>query len=377
MGPDTKKPSIVIAFHGPPGHAYGPAKKYLALAGELAGLGYRVQIVRSRVGGVTGAFDLARQIGAARADVFIMRSGLAFPLSWPALLVHRVRGAFITVEVPTPSTVAIREALSAQVSAANKIASLATTLVSFPWLAQIANRIVQYGHESPYLSLGLKHRTQIAANAVDPASLPSAKPPEDQGPLRLVAVGWVSRWHGFDRLIQGMTSGPVGSRQLTIVGDGPERPRLRAMVRELELTSCVRFTGALHGTDLDSVCGGADAGVGSLADHRKGLGLKSPLKNREYLARGLPVIFSGEDRDLRKAAKFGLAIEVAEDETPVQLAPVLAWLTRLRENDDIRERARQFAEEQLSYRAQIAAFLPVGAGTKQIGAGDVASASPQ
>lgn len=44
---------------------------------------------------------------------------------------------------------------------------------------------------------------------------------------------------------------PVGSRlSMTIVGDGPERPRLEQVVAERNLTDCVTFTGTLQGEAL-------------------------------------------------------------------------------------------------------------------------------
>ncbi len=59
----------------------------------------------------------------------------------------------------------------------------------------------------------------------------------------IVSVSRLVPWKGFEGVIRAMSK--VRGLPLVIVGDGPERERLEALVRDLDLGSRVIFTGAL------------------------------------------------------------------------------------------------------------------------------------
>ncbi len=77
------------------------------------------------------------------------------------------------------------------------------------------------------------------------------------------------------------------SFELIIIGDGPERTKLQEFAREMQLSSCIRFTGHLDTTEVESILATASAVVvPSLAGEVFGLVIA------ENMSRGLPVIAS-------------------------------------------------------------------------------------
>ena len=85
----------------------------------------------------------------------------------------------------------------------------------------------------------------VPENAIDPARFDGALPRGPaRGPLRVAFVGRLVPYKGADMLIE--AAAPLvrdGSVTLEIIGDGPQRGALDALVRERELGAGVVFTG--------------------------------------------------------------------------------------------------------------------------------------
>lgn len=84
-------------------------------------------------------------------------------------------------------------------------------------------------------------------NGVPIPPLPWAPPPGPPGALRVVAVGRLSVEKGADILVRAwpFVRREVPDARLTLVGDGPERPRLEALVGELGLRGSVHLPGSM------------------------------------------------------------------------------------------------------------------------------------
>lgn len=133
----------------------------------------------------------------------------------------------------------------------------------------------------------LRHRPALVApNGV---SLADVLPlPPSSAHNRLVFAGHPrSPWHGLERLMRLATQRPDWT--IDIVGPGPAD--LPAVPRNVTLH------GLLQGDAYRKVVGQATVAVSSLAMSRAGLTDASPLKTREYLALGLPVIVGYQDTD--------------------------------------------------------------------------------
>ena len=131
-------------------------------------------------------------------------------------------------------------------------------------------------------------RMRVIPHGIEPlASLRRSSPAS--GPPAIVFQGRLVSTKGGRVLLEAASILRSRNRllELVIIGDGPERTKLQDLVRQLQLSSCVRFTGRLNTVEVESILATASAVVvPSLAGEVFGLVVA------ENMARGLPVIAS-------------------------------------------------------------------------------------
>ncbi|MEM3658339.1 MAG: glycosyltransferase family 4 protein [Candidatus Hadarchaeum sp.] len=111
------------------------------------------------------------------------------------------------------------------------------------------------------------------------------------------------KYHGLDKVIQ--LSGILKNWQFVIIGfSASELPTIPPNVR---------FFGYLQRAEYEPILGNADVGIGSLSLYLKGMNEACPIKVREYLAFGLPVIAGYRDTDFLEGAPFLLQLPNTED----------------------------------------------------------------
>lgn len=168
-------------------------------------------------------------------------------------------------------------------------------------LKQYVDCIVTYSHDNTIFGVKtIKIMNGIDCSAISPVDITEYRQNTDRIPtevaIRLIAVAQFADWHGYDRLIEGLygyyKNNPEKKIFIDFVGDGRVLQQYREMVSKYSLAQYVVFHGVLTGAGLSAVFNQADVAVCSLGCHRKGLGLSSELKSREYIARGLPMISS-------------------------------------------------------------------------------------
>jgi glycosyltransferase involved in cell wall biosynthesis len=187
--------------------------------------------------------------------------------------------------------------------------------------------------------------TQVIANGtpldVEPvASTPAARP------LLAFLLGVPMPRHGLDKLL--LLARALPDCDFAVIGaDLPA-----------DAPTNVRAHPAMARAAYAAILARADAGIGPLAMHRAGVSEGSPLKVREYLAHGLPVIIAHEDTDLRDDDWFVLRLPNREDNVAVD--EVRAFLQRVRgrrvAREEIAERVGAAAKERarLAFMAQVA-----------------------
>jgi teichuronic acid biosynthesis glycosyltransferase TuaC len=192
-------------------------------------------------------------------------------------------------------------------------------------------------------------------------------PPHDRAAARavlgltgptLISVGLLIERKGHHRAIEAMASLP--DHALLIVGEGPERPRLAAMIERLGLGGRVRLMGSRPHVELPALYGAADALV--LASSREGWA--NVLL--EAMACGTPVIASNiwGNPEVVQSQAAGL---ITESNTP---CGIVAATRRLFADPPDRAATRAYAE-QFNWDATTAGQLRVfgrligGAGAQQ------------
>lgn len=195
-------------------------------------------------------------------------------------------------------------------------------------------------------------KTLKITNGVDCNSIPLSKKEKfDDKQINMVAVAQFAFWHGYDRLIEGMSLAKKSEIYLHLIGDGRELQKYKQLVEKYKLENNVKFYGALSGDKLSDVIDKGDIMISSLGCHRKNLFLSSELKSREYLCRGLPMISSTKIDIIPN--NFEYCFRVPEDESPIDVEKVVEYVKSVYENknrSEISKEIRQFAEENCSMK---------------------------
>lgn len=177
-------------------------------------------------------------------------------------------------------------------------------------------------------------------------------------PINIIGVANVSPWHGYDRLIRGLgkyyrqSSDPHRKIIFHIVGaQAPYLNELVMLASQEESADYVIFHEPTQGKELDSLFIGCQLAIGVLGGHRKGLELMSPLKNREYCARGIPFIFSHSDPDF--PAGFQYSLHVNSSDNPIDVSQLIDFIEKIKEENDVAKNMRNYASRTLSWATKL------------------------
>ena len=118
---------------------------------------------------------------------------------------------------------------------------------------------------SQYLSsseplVSFREKCEVVALGIDLARMPKVGSPQGSlwtsGRFRLLAIGRLTYYKGFDTLIRAVAQVPTA--ELRIVGDGKDRPMLEALIRELGAVDRIFLQGKLSDAGCAQLLASAD-----------------------------------------------------------------------------------------------------------------------
>lgn len=151
--------------------------------------------------------------------------------------------------------------------------------------------------------------------------------------LQLISVAEIHTWHGFDRLLRGLSEYYKMKRDIEvrydIIGYGDEKEiiKLKDYTKENNLSQYVIFHGPLFSENLDKLFNKASLGIASLGRHRSGITNIKTLKNREYAARGIPFVYSEIDDDFENKPYI---MKVSADESAINIDDIIAFYKKVK-----------------------------------------------
>ncbi len=167
-------------------------------------------------------------------------------------------------------------------------------------------------------------------------------------PLQAIYFGSMGSKNGLDLILRAMRildESEPGLLECTLVGDGPERPRLEQMVREWRLEA-VRFDGPVPRAQIPSIAAQADLLV--LVEREVLYGSSNKLF--DYMASGKPIVASvfAKHNNLVHEAECGLA---AAPDNAEDLAQKLLSAARMpeAERQAMGNRGRAYVREHFDY----------------------------
>lgn len=176
---------------------------------------------------------------------------------------------------------------------------------------------------------------------------PAVKSPQKLAMLMLIGVD--APWHGLDKITKAIK---VSSEdvELYVVGD----------VIKNSSDSRIIFTGQLNNKQISEliinkmIC----CGIGTLALERKGLHEAAPLKVREYMARGLPVVYSYEDTDIDKNQDFRdtFCVKLSYKAEELNMGEIVEKLRKIVSIENYNARIKEFALQNMDISSKAKSY---------------------
>lgn len=167
-----------------------------------------------------------------------------------------------------------------------------------PQLKKYVDRFVTYTDDKEIFGVP----TIPTANGVNVEKIPLARGGFENGRLRLVAVAFMQRQHGYERIIEGIAQyykeNPGYRVELSLVGDGPEKAMYQKLVQKYGIQEYVKFYPTMSGEKLDELYDQSDIALIAFGMYKVGVyGKMSALKSRECMAKGM-LMLSGSGIDV-------------------------------------------------------------------------------
>lgn len=164
---------------------------------------------------------------------------------------------------------------------------------------------------------------EVIANGVDLDAFAPAPAPSRSEALRLCFIGNTgSPWHGLERIAELAQLFPHATMDVI----GWTADQWRAAAPTVAPPGNVRLHGMLPRSRYEPLLHGATAAIATLALFRNQMQEACPLKVREYLASGLPVIAAFRDTDVPDAADYFLRLPNDASSLAPHRARLAAWL---------------------------------------------------
>jgi colanic acid/amylovoran biosynthesis glycosyltransferase len=190
----------------------------------------------------------------------------------------------------------------------------------------------------------------------------------ERGTVHIAAVGRLIPKKGFDVLI-GAIAGIVSSRpdskvRCTIVGEGPERERLREMVIASKLEQVVDLAGPMPNQEVQKLLAQADLFVLPCRVDEEGDKDGIPVVLMEAMARGVPVI-SGDLPTIRELVKHGeTGLLAPPGDTGALASAIEAMIRDVGLRDQLGSRGREWVSQEFSARVNAERLVGAFARTK-------------
>ncbi|WP_255039038.1 glycosyltransferase [Lacihabitans soyangensis] len=193
-------------------------------------------------------------------------------------------------------------------------------------------------------------------NGIDVEKFGPIKPQHaEDGILNLLGLANVQSWHGFDRLIAGISNyvitNPLKKVILHVVGNGDVLEDLKKQTKDNNLSDYVKFHGFLSGNELIEMFAKCQMGVGVLGLHRVNLSHASALKAREFASRGLPFMASHDDFGFPDGYPFILKLPASDEAIDVNL--IVNFVEKLKEFPNYHLVMNKYAIENFTWESKL------------------------
>lgn len=225
-----------------------------------------------------------------------------------------------------------------------------------PKLKRYVDRFVTYTEDEEIFGIP----TICSANGINVDSIPRIGGQFTDKQINMIAVAFMQRHHGYERIIEGMhdyysgVDEPEYKVTLQLVGDGPEKLRYQELVQRYRLDKYIQFHPTMSGEKLDALYDDCDIALVSFGMYKLGFyGKLGALKSRECLAKGMPLL-TGCAIDVLPG-DYPYAKTFPNDASTVRTEDIVSFYRQIRsmavDKKELADTIRNFALEHVSMEA--------------------------
>lgn len=166
----------------------------------------------------------------------------------------------------------------------------------------------------------------------------------------IMIMGVNSEWNGLDIIAGKIDENPNLNLKLHVVGN----------VDQITKNEKIVYHGRKSKVQIDELIKSENihAGVGTLALERKGISEASPLKVREYLSRGLPVLYNYNDTDIDSDEDFKEQYMLKFD-GELDLKEVSNKLSKIYDEQSVNDKIKSWAKENIDFKIKLAEYIKI------------------
>ena len=184
---------------------------------------------------------------------------------------------------------------------------------------------------------------------VDVATITMHKYAGASDELNMISVSNEMDYHGYDRLIKSLwvykQNNPEAKIFIHLVGTISEKTK--QLINKYLLEESVIFYGKRSRAELDNIYNKCNVGLGPFGQHRVGGKKDTGLKTKEYFAKGLPYIYSGDEPTVPE--NYPYICQFPADESLIDFDRVWEFYDNYRNDPLVVQNMRAFAAEQYSW----------------------------
>lgn len=217
-------------------------------------------------------------------------------------------------------------------------------------LKNIVDRIVTFSDYNNIFEIPtIKTQNGVMVDALTPVKCLN----ENISEINLIAVSACISYHGYERCIRGLADyygAEVNNKivKFHIVGEGDELSAYKSLVQKYRLEQYVLFYGKKTGTELEAIYDMADVAMSTFGLYKINLSTTSPLKTKEYLAKGLPVVSGFHDKTFTDQ-NSDFCLEFPNDDSNVDIKKIIDFyegiLEKYKSKKALRDCIREYAKK--------------------------------
>jgi hypothetical protein len=203
------------------------------------------------------------------------------------------------------------------------------------------------------------YKLSVITNGIDvePCQLRTLHPFNGEELNMFMLIGAGATWHGIERLIHSLEN-YKGEKRITIDVIGSISSTDLKMINESNVKNHIKLIPSITSFDLNTILNHYHVGIGTLAVYKKSLIEATPLKTREYFARGFPILIGYKDTDIVDHTEFQTyCYEVTNDDTLIDMENVFEFVKHIYVDNHHPQKIRELAFKYLDAKVKMGELL--------------------